>query len=101
MRRSDSHRTELANVLARLSDLQLEMPSRVLFIANRDIGDSMYNADTAGMLFEHIRQAGPRRKRRFNRDPPKPIKSDTISGMISTLPAVSSTHLTLPTTTPL
>jgi hypothetical protein len=58
------------------------MPNRKLVVRNRDDGDSMYNAETRGMLFEYIRETG---SRRGGASFGKTLRSDSISGTLSTL----------------
>jgi hypothetical protein len=77
-----SYHPELAYALSWLVAFHETMPNRKLVVRNLDDGDSMYNADTRGMLFEYIRETG---SRRGGPSFGKVLKSDTISGILSTL----------------
>ena len=77
-----AYQSDLAYAFSWLAHFHETMPNRKLVVRNLDDGDSMYNADTRGMLFEHIRETG---SRRGGPSLGKTLKSDTISGIISTL----------------
>ena len=77
-----TYHAELANALAHLTAFASTMPHRQLLRPNLDRGDSMYNADTRGMLFEYMRQTG---SRRGGASAGKTLKSDSIANILSTL----------------
>ena len=76
-----TYHADLAYALSWVVHFAATMPNRKLLVRNLDVGDSMYNADTRGMLFEHIRETG---SRRGGPSHGKVLKSDTISGILST-----------------
>jgi hypothetical protein len=77
-----TYHSELRYALGWLTAFRDTMPHRVLVRRYLDAGDSMYNADTRGMLFEYMRETG---SRRGGASHGKVLKSDTISGVLSTL----------------
>ena len=77
-----TYHAELANALNHLRTFVATMPHRQIVRRYVDEGDSMYNAETRGTLFEHIRESG---SLRGGAAAGKRLKSDSISGVLSTL----------------
>ena len=82
------YHAELAGALVWLADFLEAMPGRLFLKRPLDDGDKIYNAGSLSLMFEFMREKGSRKPgaKSFG----KTLKSNTISGTLSTLTAFLS-----------
>ena len=80
-----SYHAELAGCLVWLGNFLQVMPGRLFLRRLLDVGDKVYNAGSLTLMFQWMRETGSRKPgaRSFG----KTLRSDTISGCLSTIVA--------------